>query len=69
MPTVRSAAGRRSGAEGSGITRTGGQTTAGRWRVIERLMALLFWAFVALSGWAMLALYFGWWPFGSSWTF
>jgi hypothetical protein len=30
---------------------------------MERLMALVFWAFLALLGWAMLALYSGWWPF------
>jgi hypothetical protein len=35
---------------------------------MERLMAALFWAFVALTGLAMLALYFGWWPFGI-WAF
>jgi hypothetical protein len=32
-------------------------------------MGLLFWAFVALTGLMMLALYFGWWPFGISATF
>jgi hypothetical protein len=30
---------------------------------------LLFWAFVAVAGLAMFALYRGWWPFGSSSTF
>jgi hypothetical protein len=30
---------------------------------------LVFWAFVALIGLAMLALYSGWWPFGGSSTF
>jgi hypothetical protein len=37
--------------------------------MMERLMALLFWAFVALAGLVMLALYLGWWPFGISSTF
>jgi hypothetical protein len=30
---------------------------------------LMFWAFVALTGLAMLGLYLGWWPFGSPSTF
>ena len=37
--------------------------------VMDRLMAVLFWLLAALIGVVMLALYFGWWPFGSSSTF
>jgi hypothetical protein len=36
---------------------------------MDNLKATLFWLFIALIGLAMLALYFGWWPFGISSTF
>ena len=34
--------------------------------LVEHLIGLVFWAVLTLSGLAMLALYFGWWPFGIS---
>lgn len=30
---------------------------------------LMFWVLIALIGWAMLALYLQWWPFGGSSAF
>jgi uncharacterized membrane protein len=33
---------------------------------MDRLTALLFWLFAAVIGIVMVALYLGWWPFGSS---
>jgi hypothetical protein len=60
----RVTAGRREASGGAGAL---GAAQSG---VAEGVMGrLMFWAFVALAGLAMLALYRGWWPFGSSSTF